>query len=71
MKEVTIQEALDKGKGKISIRGWVYRERKQKDMVFLVIRDATNIIQSVVKKDNIDEKTWTDVNQLLIESSNY
>ena len=69
MKEVTIQEALDKGKGKISIRGWVYRERKQKDMVFLVIRDATNIIQSVVKKDNIDEKTWTDVNQLLIESS--
>ena len=66
---IPIQEALKKSKGKISIRGWIYRERKQKDMVFLVIRDSTNIIQCVVKQDKVSKKEWDDANKLLIESS--
>ena len=45
---VHISEAIKKGSGKVAIRGWVYRERKLKDKVFLVIRDATNIIQCIV-----------------------
>src|SRR3989344_562495 len=66
---ISIEEALKKGKGKVAIRGWVYRERKQKDMVFLVIRDSTNIIQAVIKQDKVTKKEWEDANKLLIESS--
>ena len=66
---IPVEEALKKGKGKVSIHGWVYRERKQKDMVFLVIRDSTNIIQTVIKQDKVSKKEWEDVNKLLIESS--
>ena len=63
---VHISEAIKKGSGKVAIRGWVYRERKLKDKVFLVIRDATNIIQCIVSNENI---AWEDANKLLIESS--
>jgi len=66
---ISIEEAIKKGKGKVNIRGWVYRERKQKDMVFLVIRDSTNIIQCIVKQDKVSKKEWEDANKLLIESS--
>lgn len=30
MKFTSIQEAMKKGKGKVSIRGWCYRERGSK-----------------------------------------
>ena len=66
---ISVQEALKKGKGKVNLRGWVYRERKQKDMTFLVIRDSTNIIQTVIKQDKVSKKEWEDANKLLIESS--
>lgn len=69
MKFITIEEALKKGKGKASIRGWIYRERKQKEMIFLVIRDSTDIIQCIIKKDKLDPKEWEAASKLLIESS--
>ncbi len=69
MKFISIQKALDKKKGKVSIRGWIYRERKLKDKVFLVIRDYSDIVQCIIKKDKVSEKIWNDANKLLIESS--
>jgi len=66
---ISVQEAIKKEKGKVSIHGWVYRERKQKDMIFLVIRDSSNIIQAVIKQDKVSKKEWDDANRLLIESS--
>src|SRR3989344_1470635 len=66
MQFISIQEALTKGKGKVSIRGWVYRERKLSDKVFLVIRDSSNIIQCIISKD---KPFWNEANKLLIESS--
>ncbi|OIO41034.1 asparagine--tRNA ligase [Candidatus Pacearchaeota archaeon CG_4_9_14_3_um_filter_31_7] len=71
MKEkfISIQEAIEKAKGKVSIRGWVHRERKQKDMVFIVLRDSSDIIQCVIKKDTVSEKEWNDLQKVLIESS--
>ena len=29
----------------VSLRGWIYRKRDQKEMVFLILRDSTGIIQ--------------------------
>ena len=66
MEFISIKEALKKGKGKVSIRGWVYRERKLKDKVFIVVRDSSEIIQCIVASDN---DNWNDANKILIESS--
>ncbi|MFH1064985.1 MAG: asparagine--tRNA ligase [Nanoarchaeota archaeon] len=64
-----INEAINQRKGIVKLHGWVYRERKSKELVFIVLRDSTNIIQCVVKKSNVSEKEWADAEKVLIESS--
>jgi asparaginyl-tRNA synthetase len=51
---------------KVTIRGWVYRKREGKELIFLVIRDSTGVIQCTVKKTSPD---WTEAQRLTIESS--
>ena len=51
---------------KVSIRGWVYRKRAQKELVFIIIRDSTDIIQAVIKSDS---SAWKDAKKITIESS--
>jgi asparaginyl-tRNA synthetase len=50
----------------VAIRGWVYRKRESKDVIFLIFRDATGIIQCTVKKGS---KQWDDAEKVTIESS--
>ena len=75
MKFLKIKEAIklaeqqENKTAQVSIRGWVYRERKMKDKSFLVIRDSSGIIQCVVKKDKVSEKEFNDAEKALIESS--
>ncbi len=66
---ISIQEALDKGKGQVSLRGWVHREAKMKDKIFIVLRDSSNIIQCVIKEAQVSKKEWTDLQKVLVESS--
>ena len=54
------------GGKKASIRGWVYRKRESKDTIFLIIRDATGIVQCTVKKES---PAWADAKKMTIESS--
>ena len=65
MNYISIDEALKKKKGDVSIRGWVYRIRKMKDKIFIVMRDSSDIIQCVVKTPELVEQA----DELLIESS--
>jgi asparaginyl-tRNA synthetase len=51
---------------KVIIRGWVYRKRESKSLIFILIRDSTGVIQSTIKKDN---PCWSEAEQLTIESS--
>lgn len=67
-KYISIKEAMKKGKGKVALHGWVYRERGSNKMKFVVLRDSTNIIQCVLKKENF-EKQWKEIDGLKIESS--
>src|SRR3989338_2920641 len=55
----------------VAIRGWVYRERGSNKFKFLVIRDSSNIIQCVVKKENknISDELWEQISKLQIEAS--
>ncbi len=67
-KFVSIQGAINKGRGNVSIRGWVYRERGSNKLKFIVLRDSTNIIQCILKKENF-ENQWEDIDKLKMESS--
>ncbi|MFH0836858.1 MAG: asparagine--tRNA ligase [Candidatus Aenigmatarchaeota archaeon] len=66
---ISIIEAMGLEGKEVSLRGWCYRERKSNKFVFIVLRDHSNIIQCVVNKDKVDEKTWADANKVLIEAS--
>ncbi len=66
---ISISDAMKKGKGKVSVHGWVYRERGSNKMKFIVLRDSSNIIQCVLKKENFSEEIWEKIDKLKIESS--
>jgi asparaginyl-tRNA synthetase len=68
MKFMPIQDIIsEKYDGKhVAIRGWIYRKRESKDVIFLIVRDATGIIQCTVKKES---KQWDDAEKVTIESS--
>ncbi len=65
---VKIREIIDGGfEGKkVAIRGWIYRKREGKELIFLVVRDSTGFIQCTVKKGN---RCWGEAERLTIESS--
>ncbi len=65
----SIQEIINQKEGPVKVRGWVYRERKGKNIIFLIIRDVSNILQCVIKKGEISEKDWNNAEKVLIESS--
>jgi asparaginyl-tRNA synthetase len=50
----------------VNIRGWVYRKRTSKDVVFIVLRDAMGIIQCTVKRAS---HYWEEAQEVSIESS--
>ncbi len=53
----------------VSLRGWVYRKRSSGNLVFLIVRDGTGMIQTVIHKDNVSEKTFEEGDRISIESS--
>ncbi|PJE81036.1 asparagine--tRNA ligase, partial [Candidatus Pacearchaeota archaeon CG10_big_fil_rev_8_21_14_0_10_32_42] len=65
---LSISQAIKQGKGKVAVRGWIYRERGSNEFKFLVLRDSTDIIQCILKKE-IFKKQWDDIDKLQIESS--
>lgn len=67
-KFTSIKDAMKKGSGEVALRGWVHRFRSSNKMAFLVLRDSTNIIQCVLKKDELED-SWGEISKLKIESS--
>ena len=66
---VKIREILDGNCSEkpVSIRGWVYRKREGKELIFLLVRDCTGVIQCTVKKASA--AAWAEAQKLTIESS--
>jgi asparaginyl-tRNA synthetase len=50
----------------VTIRGWVYRKREGKALIFLLVRDSTGFIQCTIQKDSPAGK---EAERLTIESS--
>ncbi|MFC1556294.1 OB-fold nucleic acid binding domain-containing protein, partial [candidate division KSB1 bacterium] len=53
----------------VELRGWLYNKTHKGKLFFLQVRDGTGIIQAVVFKGNVDEKTFEDCDKLTQESS--
>ena len=53
----------------IHIRGWIYRTRSSGNIVFMVLRDVTGILQTTVKKGNLPDSEFENALKALIESS--
>jgi len=51
---------------KVAIRGWVYRKREGKELIFLLVRDSTGFIQCTIRKGSL---AWSEAERLTIESS--
>lgn len=68
MKFISILEAMKKGKGKVAVRGWVYRERGSNEFKFIILRDSSGIIQCVLKRDKFSRQ-WNEIDKLQIEAS--
>lgn len=66
IRDILNEDYLDK---EVKVYGWVYRMRDMKDKIFFVIRDSTDIIQAVVKKENVSEDVWNKAIKFQIEGS--
>lgn len=53
----------------IHLRGWIYRTRSSGNIVFMVLRDVTGVLQATVKKGNLPDMEFEDAVKALIESS--
>tara|TARA_Y100000034_G_scaffold16882_1_gene18318 strand:- start:933 stop:2228 length:1296 start_codon:yes stop_codon:yes gene_type:complete len=65
---IQIKRAMDIGQGKVSIRGWVHRERKSKKLAFIILRDSSEIIQCVFEISKFESR-WKEIDKILIETS--
>mgnify|MGYP006412584381 FL=1 len=65
---ISVQEAIDKGQGQVDLRGWVYRIRNSNKFVFIVLRDESEIIQCIIKKEE-NPKLYEEAIKLTMESS--
>ncbi len=61
-KWIKIEEILQgkKTDKEVDIRGWIYRTRSSGNIVFMVIRDVTGIIQATIKKGNLPDSEFQD-----------
>src|SRR4030067_1565053 len=51
---------------KVTIRGWVYRKREGKELIFLLVRDSTGFIQCTIKKGS---PAWSAAERFTVQSS--
>ena len=59
---------MKKGSGKVAVRGWVYRERGSNEFKFIILRDSTDIIQCILKREKF-KKQWKGIDALQVEAS--
>ncbi len=53
----------------VELRGWIYRTRSVGGKVFVVLRDATGILQVAISRDAVPEKSFAAAEKALIESA--
>ncbi|RLG70309.1 MAG: asparagine--tRNA ligase, partial [Methanobacteriota archaeon] len=54
---------------RVVLRGWVYRRRSHGNLIFILLRDSTGVIQCSIHKEQVDKKTWEEAERATIESA--
>ena len=63
-------EALREHVGRAaSVRGWVTHLRSSGKVAFIVLRDGTGVLQSVIVKNSVAPEVWERFQQLTVETS--
>src|SRR5687767_12130121 len=63
-------EALREYVGRVvSVRGWVTHLRSSGKVAFIVVRDGTGVLQSVIVKNSVAPEVWERFQQLTVETS--
>src|SRR5437867_6205818 len=63
-----ILKGLHTGKP-VELRGWIYRTRTVGGKAFVVVRDATGIIQVAIARDSVPPEAFKAAEKALIESA--
>ena len=66
---LSIQQAIGKGSGAVAVRGWVHRERGSAKLKFIVLRDATSLIQCVISKEEVGDEQFAIADKIQNEAS--
>lgn len=53
----------------VKVKGWIYRTRSGGNIIFIVLRDATGVLQATVKRGNLPDEQFEEADKTLIESS--
>jgi len=69
MKSLYIEDLKDKIGQDVVIYGWVHRKRRHGNLIFIVIRDGTGIVQTSVKRDKVDDSSFASAFDVTYESS--
>ncbi len=64
-----IKETYSEIDKEVAVRGWIYRIRKTSNVVFIVLRDSTGILQTVFAQDNFNKQEWDALNSLGVEAA--
>ncbi len=66
---LSISDAIARKEGTATVRGWVWRERGSAAVKFIVLRDSTDVLQCVCKKESFTDEQWKDIDKLQVEAS--
>jgi asparaginyl-tRNA synthetase len=56
-------------KEEVELRGWIYRTRGSNKMLFIVLRDSTDIIQCVASRKDLGDDMFSSAKDMPVESS--
>jgi asparaginyl-tRNA synthetase len=63
-------ENIGKHEGEeVIIKGWLYNKRSSGKIRFILVRDGTGVVQSVIAQPDVDEKTFEAADRITQESS--
>ena len=65
----SIQSLGDHEGNEVTIKGWLYNKRSSKGIQFLVLRDGTGLVQSVVSEGEVDSTSWSVAEEATQESA--
>ncbi len=69
MDKVYVSDIAKHDGQEVTVRGWLYNKRSSGGVWFLLVRDGTGLIQSVVSKTDVSEKTFQACVDVTQESS--